>query len=242
VSVKETSVQRLVRGPKQPSYGHSIASARYESVRPLRMDEYDRTRLLLQWVGTHKRVLEVGCSTGYMSKLMVERNCIVTGIEIDPKAAECARRHCREVHIRDLNALDWMVGLSPRTFDVVLFGDVLEHLIDPAGILLAVRQLLNSDGSLVVSLPNVVHWMTRFKLLCGRFDYESCGTLDHTHLRFFTVRTSRELLWRTGYSISRFHPAIGGRMSGHLRPAWQCLANLMPGLFAFQLLFQAKPV
>jgi 2-polyprenyl-3-methyl-5-hydroxy-6-metoxy-1,4-benzoquinol methylase len=173
---------------------------------------------------------------------MVERNCIVTGIEIDPKAAECARAHCREVYIRDLNAPDWTVGLPPGAFDVVLFGDVLEHLIDPTGALLGVKELMISNGTVVVSLPNVVHWGTRLKLLCGQFDYESAGTLDHTHLRFFTVRTGRELLQSAGYQVKRFHPAIGGRMSGHFRPAWQHLARLMPGLFAYQLLFEAKSV
>jgi 2-polyprenyl-3-methyl-5-hydroxy-6-metoxy-1,4-benzoquinol methylase len=183
----------------------------------------------------------MGCSTGYMSRLLVERDCIVTGIEIDPKAAECARRSCRAVYVRDLNASDWAFDLPAGSFDVVLFGDVLEHLIDPVSALLAVKKVLDSDGTLIVSLPNVVHWITRLKLLRGQFDYEPCGTLDHTHLRFFTVQTSQELLRRTGYNISKFHAAIGGRMSGHFRPAWQYLADLMPGLFAFQLLFEARP-
>lgn len=221
---------------------HSKASSRYDRGGVTRQDAYDRTWVLLQWVGTGKRVLEVGCSTGFMSRLMVERNCVVTGIEIDPKAAERARAHCREVHVRDLNALDWTVGLPHKAFDVVLLGDVLEHLIDPTGALLGVKELLGSDGTVVVSLPNVVHWVTRLKLLCGQFDYESVGTLDHTHLRFFTVRSGRELLQSAGYNIRKFHPAIGGRMSGHFRPAWQHLAHLMPGLFAFQLLFEAKQV
>jgi len=216
-----------------------MASERYE--RTLHLDVYDRTRLLLEWVGREKRVLEVGCSTGYMSRLMVERNCIVTGIELDPKAAECARRHCHEVHVRDLNTSDWIVSMPPGAFDVVLFGDVLEHLIDPAGALLAIKDLLNSDGTLIVSLPNVVHWITRLKLLCGRFDYESVGTLDHTHLRFFTLKTARKLIESAGYRIVQFRPTIGGRMSGHIRPAWQHLARLMPGLFAYQLLFEARP-
>lgn len=241
MSGKEISAQSSVKTAEQGPFGHSKASARYDSGRTMPLDAYDRTWLLLEWVGTNKRVLEVGCSTGYMSRLMAARNCIVTGIEIDPKAAECARAHCRDVHVRDLNAPDWTLGLPTGAFDVVLFGDVLEHLIDPTGALHGIKEFLASDGAVVISLPNVVHWVTRLKLLCGQFNYESWGTLDHTHLRFYTVKTARELIENAGYRITRFHPAFGGSLSGYARPIWQLLARWFPGIFAFQLLYEAKP-
>jgi len=221
-------------------FGHSSASSRYErrDVRP--RDKYNRDRLLLEWIGSGKRVLEVGCSTGYMSRDLVERGCSVTGVEVDPVAAEQSRSFCRAVHILSLDSPDWTKGIPEKGFDVVLLGDVLEHLVNPHEALLKLADFLNSDGSLVISLPNVVHWVTRLKVLFGRFDYESFGTLDHTHLRFFTSRTARAMIESAGYHITRFHPAIGGRMNGIARPVWQSLALVAPGLFAFQLLFEAK--
>ncbi len=220
--------------------GYSKASSRYEPESVTRADMFDRSRILLDWVGNGKRVLEVGCSTGFMSRLMVERNCIVTGIEVDAEAAERARRYCEDVHVLDLNRCDWIKDIGEKTFDVVLLGDVLEHLADPARVLREIEGVLTADGSLVISLPNVVHWATRFKVLLGRFDYQPWGTLDHTHLRFFTLKTARELIESAGYRIIRFHPAFGGRMSGHARPIWQVLARSMPGLFAYQFLFEAR--
>jgi hypothetical protein len=74
----------------------------------------------------------------------------------------------------------------------------------------------------------------------GQFDYQPWGTFDHTHLRFFTLKTARELIESVGYRIIRFHPAFGGRMSGHARPMWQVLARTIPGLFAYQFLFEAR--
>jgi 2-polyprenyl-3-methyl-5-hydroxy-6-metoxy-1,4-benzoquinol methylase len=171
---------------------------------------------------------------------MVERNCVVTGIEVDAEAAERARRYCNEVHVMDLNEDDWVQGLRERAFDVVLLGDVLEHLVDPLRALRQMEEVLGRDGSLVISLPNIVHWITRLKILLGQFDYQAWGTLDHTHLRFFTMKTARELIESAGYRIVRFHPAFGGRMSGHARPVWQVLANSVPGLFAYQFLFEAR--
>jgi methionine biosynthesis protein MetW len=229
-----------VRAESSNSAEFSRASERYEIGAVTHGDKYDRTRILLEWIGEGKRVLEVGCSTGYISRLLVERKCDVTGVEIDPAAAERARSRCREVLVLDLNSPLWVRSLVGRTFDVVLLADVLEHLVDPWRVLREMAGSLEAGGSLVISLPNVVHWVTRLKILLGQFNYESMGTLDHTHLRFLTVKTARELIQSSGYRITRFHPAIGGRMAGHARPAWQWLARGVPGLFAYQMLFEAR--
>ena len=221
-------------------FGYSRDSSRYENHNPKPLDAYDRNRFLLEWVGSGKRVLEVGCSTGYMSRELVQRGCSVIGIEVDPTAAERSRAHCQAVYVLDLNAPDWMAGLPEKGFDVVLLADVLEHLVMPDETLRQLRELLTPDGALVISLPNVVHWVTRLKILLGRFNYEPWGTLDHTHLRFFTTKTARALIEAAGYRITRFHPAIGGRMAGHARQAWQWFAHLAPGLFAYQMLFEAR--
>jgi 2-polyprenyl-3-methyl-5-hydroxy-6-metoxy-1,4-benzoquinol methylase len=221
-------------------FGHSKASSRYESGVVKTWGEYDRNRFLLEWVGVGKRVLEVGCSTGYMSRDLAERGCCVIGIEVDPIAAERARAYCQAVYVLNLDAPDWIESLPERGFDVVLLADVLEHLVMPNETLLQLRGLLNSDGALVISLPNVVHWITRLKILFGQFNYEPWGTLDHTHLRFFTTKTARALIEAAGYRTTRFHPVIGGSLAGHARPVWQWLAHTAPGLFAYQLLFEAK--
>ncbi len=217
----------------------SQASCRYECSNVVHNDRYDRTRILLDWIGANQRVLEIGCSTGYISRQLVERACSVVGVEIDAAAAELARKYCSSVHVLDLNGDIWLNEVG-RDFDAILLADVLEHLVDPARVLQQVRHLLAPSGRVVISLPNVVHWITRAKLMLGRFDYEPTGTLDYTHVRFFTVKTARHLIEKSGYKIIRFHPAIGGWLSGHTRPAWQVLAHALPGWFAFQMLFEAR--
>lgn len=239
VTSREIPLNREVASMKPYTSEYSIESSRY-APQDARLDKYSRNRILIEWVGAGKRVLEVGCSTGYMSQLMKERNCAVTGIEVDAGAARCAANYCEEVHVLDLNSPEWITRFSPNRFEAVLLGDVLEHLVDPARVLSQIPEVLAPNGSLVISVPNIVHWETRVKVLLGRFDYESCGTLDHTHLRFFTLKTARELIESAGCRIVRFHPAVGGRATGHLRPMWQMLARILPGLFAFQFLFEAK--
>ena len=181
-------------GRKSIASQFSEDSSRYHYEVPdwqLHPDPKNRTCLLLNWVGRDKRVLELGCSTGYMSKYLVQnQNCSVIGIELDRAAAQQAAKFCREVHVRNLNNADRFAGLDQQSFDVVLMGDVLEHLTDPRGVLIQIRKFLDHNARIVVCLPNVLHWLTRIKMLLGHFDYEPSGTLDHTHLRFFTVKTS----------------------------------------------------
>jgi methionine biosynthesis protein MetW len=239
VTSSEIPVNRKVGPMESCTRPYSIESARY-TPQNAKLDKYSRNRILIEWVGTGSRVLEVGCSTGFMSRLLKEHNCAVTGIEVDGDAARYAADYCEEVHVLDLNSQEWITPVSESRFDAVLLGDVLEHLVDPARVLAQIREVLAPNGSVVISLPNVVHWETRLKIFLGRFDYQSCGTLDHTHLRFFTFETARQLIERAGYRIVRFHPAVGGRATGHMRAIWQMLARMMPGLFAYQFLFEVK--
>jgi 2-polyprenyl-3-methyl-5-hydroxy-6-metoxy-1,4-benzoquinol methylase len=214
-------------------------SDRYENTGPL--EQYARTRFLLEWVGVGKRVLELGCSTGYISRLLQGRQCRTVGVEQDASAAGRATEFCEQVIVADLNEPNWQKDLLGR-FDVILMGDVLEHLMYPDRLLRSLGALLNPGGYLVISLPNVVHWRTRFKILLGKFDYQSEGTLDCTHLRFFSLRSARALIETNGYEIREFRGSVSGRGPRQIRAIFQRLSNVFPGLFAYQLLFKAVPV
>ena len=86
-------------------------------------------------------------------------------------------------------------------FDGVLFGDVLEHLVDPSDALVRVRPWLSSSGVVVASVPNVGNWAIVADLLAGRFDYVPYSILSGTHVRHFTRRTIRDLFEATGYRV-----------------------------------------
>jgi SAM-dependent methyltransferase len=215
-----------------------LESARYEIA--ARDDPFDRGRMLATAVGSGRHVLELGCSTGFVSALLKENGCSVVGVEIDPLAADRAATICDRVLIRDLRSQDWNAGLDDK-FDVVLMGDVLEHLVSPQSLLKRLPPLLNPGGYIVVSVPNIVHWTIRAKVLLGSFRYQPVGLLDFTHLRFFDLRSARTLIEGSGYEIEEFRPIIGGRFSDYFRTMWNVLAGIRPNLFGYQLLFKARP-
>ena len=166
--------------------------------------------IALRLVGGGKRVLEVGCSVGHVTEHLVAAGNRVVGVDIDPDAAEQARRFAERVHVADLDVTD-LSTIEDDSFDVILLGDVLEHFRDPSAVLADLVTLLEPDGRLVVSVPNVGHVDVRLHLLEGRWEYQRDGLLDRTHQRWFTRAGLRELLDSVGFVAAQLDPVRQGR-------------------------------
>jgi O-antigen biosynthesis protein len=155
----------------------------------------------LNLVGDNKNVLEFGCATGYFSRMLSDKGCNIVGVEINSGAAKQAEKYCSKVIIADLDFTSLGEILAGQTFDVAVFGDVLEHLRDPWGILESVKDHLNPGGFVVASTPNIAHGAVRLSLLQGKFNYQRYGILDNTHIRFFTKSTIIEMFEKSGYLL-----------------------------------------
>ena len=153
-------------------------------------------------IGEGKRVLEVGPATGYLSRVLRERGCTVVGVEIDPIAAKEAERYCERVIVGNIETLDFEGSFGEERFDVVVYGDVLEHLVDPEQTLRRTAEILAPGGCVVASIPNVTHGSVRLALLSGSFPWTEVGILDRTHLRFFDRRGVEDLFRLAGYEVS----------------------------------------
>jgi|GEM_PF-432883 len=204
--------------------------------------------LIVELTGRNKNVLEVGTSTGYISRILKERGNTVTGIEIDPEAGEIAGQHCDTMIIGDIEKLDLDAYLTPSSFDVIVFGDVLEHLVSPEDVLRKVKKYLRPDGYLAVSLPNVCHGDVILNLLMGDFKYTSMGLLDATHLRFFGLRNIIDLFSRCGYFVTDLQTTVHpvGATEQRLDPGVvpEDLANFvksLPNSSVYQYIFKASP-
>jgi 2-polyprenyl-3-methyl-5-hydroxy-6-metoxy-1,4-benzoquinol methylase len=153
---------------------------------------------VLSFVGYNKSVLEVGCSSGYITKILAERGCDVIGIEVDPDAAKAAEKWAERVVVGNIDEGEVWHYVKDESFDVVLLGDVLEHLHDPLASLREAVRKVKPSGFVVTSLPNVAHGDVRMSLMQGQFRYSDKGLLDRTHLKFFTLESARELLTEAG--------------------------------------------
>jgi methionine biosynthesis protein MetW len=165
------------------------------------MDDLDAAGIVIKWITSASRVLDIGCADGtFAAELKQRLACHVVGVEPNPDRAAAAAQRGIDVH-RGYFTSDLASSLDP--FDIVLFMDVLEHVPDPVELLTLARSALRPGGRVIVSVPNVAHWTVRGKLLFGRFDYRPTGIMDATHLRWFTAKTIASVVSSAGFTIQQ---------------------------------------
>ena len=169
----------------------------------LKPDPHSSHSIMLRWLGdgNGRRLLDVGAADGLLSGKLTERGWRVTGIEADQSLAQASAGRCEHMIVADLSRE--LPDLDGR-FDAIVYGDVLEHLVDPLRVLVELNRALAENGFVVISVPNVAHFYVRLLLLLGRFDYIDRGILDSTHLRFFTERSLLAMIADAGLAIERF--------------------------------------
>lgn len=163
---------------------------------------------VIELVGQDKTVLDVGCATGSMARALAARGCRVSGVDVDAETAEAARPDLDELLIADLNSTQLSEHFKAGSFDVLIFADVLEHVLEPQRVLRDALALLAPGGRVVVSIPNVTHGSVRLALLQGRWRYTETGLLDRTHIRFFTRTAVLELLESVGLVVEELRATV----------------------------------
>ena len=149
-------------------------------------------------------VLDIGCSSGNLGQELIEdKNCKVDGIEINKDDAKIASKKLRKVYVFDISQIDNLKQLKDR-YDVVIFADVLEHLIEPVKVLVATKELLKPNGIIVFSIPNMAHVSIRLALLKGEFTHTDTGLIDKTHLHFYTEEEVRRMFREANLNILVF--------------------------------------
>src|SRR5439155_11454246 len=134
-------------------------------------------------------------------------------------------------------------------YDVVVAGDILEHLNNPTQTLREVLGLIGPGGQVLVSVPNFGHWYPRIRVALGAFGYDRRGILDETHVRFFTRRTLRRLVKSAGYDTLEEAAtglplsSVAGQdeTSSPLKRVDDFLVKVRPTLFGYQNVLRLTP-
>ena len=142
------------------------------------------------------RVLEFGCSGGMLGHTYKQANSATVwhGIDIHEPAVEHAKTLLDEAWCLNANKLKPNEIMQKEPYDALVYGDVIEHLIDPEQSLPAHLTLLKSGGKVIICIPNIQHWSVMKHVLGGNWTYANDGILDRTHLRFFTRKSFRAFL------------------------------------------------
>jgi SAM-dependent methyltransferase len=179
---------------------------------------HERPELFRRYVGgPGRRVLDLGCRTGALTRAYLEGNEVV-GVDVDREALAEAARLGIETHWADLDA---PLPFEPDSFDVVVAGEVLEHIRDPARLIGDAHGVLRPGGTLVGSVPNAFRLKSRLRYLVGRAPEE-----DPTHLHLFSPGAVHALLGQFEQPRVEF---VTGRF-----------VRLEPRLFANTIVFTAR--
>lgn len=157
-----------------------------------------------------EKVIEVGCGSGALAQAYkaLSPHAHYTGIDIESSYADMAKARCDQ-------SLNMNIEHAPASFwdeawdtDCWVFGDTLEHLVEPWQLLMRIRVNLPPNGCVVACIPNMQHWSVIYRLITGELHYEEQGLLDRTHLRWFTKKTIIKMFTDCGYQIDTIKARI----------------------------------
>lgn len=161
----------------------------------------ERGRWFSERVGKGVRVLDLGCRDGTMTKAFCEGNQVV-GVDIDTTALAAAKEHLR-IETIACNVNTHTLPFPDHDFDVVVCGEVLEHLQISSLVVTEVMRVLRPGGKFLGSVPNAFRLPNRLKFLAG-IQFET----DPTHLHQFSEADLRSLM--AAYGTVEFD-YLGGR-------------------------------
>jgi 2-polyprenyl-3-methyl-5-hydroxy-6-metoxy-1,4-benzoquinol methylase len=199
-----------------------------------------------------RRTLDVGCGAGALgAALKTDRPGIeAVGIEVFAEAADIAETRLDRLLRLDLQTLTEL-PYDHGYFDAMTFGDVLEHMQDPYGLLRTLKPYLAHDGVIVCSIPNVKHWSVVGNLLINdQWQYGDSGLLDRTHVHFFTITEIGHMLDEVGFEVVELSVQKANPMPEPLKILADVAAALgavdrnetLAQLEAYQYMLSARPV
>jgi len=160
---------------------HTTYNRRNQSV-----SEEKRSVVFKKWMGINKKVLDLGCRDGRLTRHFIDQNEVV-GLDIDKIALEeCARDLNIETKWVDFSI---QIPLPTSSFDVIVAGEVIEHLPCPSITVAEVSRILKPNGLFIGSVPNSYHVKNRLRVLKG-----SLIDNDQTHLRAYNVMLLKHYL------------------------------------------------
>jgi 2-polyprenyl-3-methyl-5-hydroxy-6-metoxy-1,4-benzoquinol methylase len=205
--------------------------------------------VMLRWLAQVPpgRLLDLGCSGGLLSERARALGHRVLGVDVHELPG--ARERLDGFIQANLDN-----GLPPEVvqegpFDIVLAGDLLEHVREPGLLLADARSVLAPGGLLILSVPNFGHWYVRGRALLGIFDYDQRGLLDRTHVHFFTRRSLERELRQAGFRTVRTQVTglpfdvlarHGGKLAKLAKLIDRATVTIRPTLFGYQFVYQCE--
>ncbi|MEW9669522.1 glycosyltransferase [Ammoniphilus sp. 3BR4] len=143
-------------------------------------------------------VLEIECACGgtLMQIKNKYKNVNLYGIEMNDQAGAIASQFAK---VQKVNIESELLGYPEEFFDYIILPNVLEHLFNPWKVVKNLEKHLKSNGKLLVSIRNAMHYSMLSDLINGNISYTHSRNPDRTPLRFFTLEEIKKMFKESGY-------------------------------------------
>ncbi len=192
-----------------------------------------RAEIISKYIEPGSRILDIGCGDGtiieYLSKNNKPRE--IVGIDISKRAVEYVKEKGYEAYEMDILSEDFNKFLDGKKFDYIIITEVLEHIIDPEKVIVAVKEKFNK--SVFISIPNAGFFVHRLRFLFGRFPVVMVNEHVKEHIRFWTMKDFIYWAKYHGFSVEKVIVSAGLGF----RPL-VFLENLFPSLFGNQIIYK----
>jgi 2-polyprenyl-3-methyl-5-hydroxy-6-metoxy-1,4-benzoquinol methylase len=144
-----------------------------------------KVKLILDLVeGT--KVLDVGCGSGRLSKILLDRGYSVVATDTDWRAVEIAKKKGIAAFLSDIT-----YSKTDEKFDCIILGDVLEHIENDNSVMKKIHNMLKTNGCIVINVPS-------YPFLFGKHDV-ALG-----HKRRYSDNELKTKLKAAGFKIECF--------------------------------------
>jgi 2-polyprenyl-3-methyl-5-hydroxy-6-metoxy-1,4-benzoquinol methylase len=182
---------------------------------------------------SEKKVLDIGCASGYLLNELKNKNNYLVGIDISEKNIEKVSSEINEALVFDIENENWPENFTNSKFDVIIMAEVIEHLFDQENFLEKIKQILKSDGFLILTTPNFLTWNNRLRMLFGNYgDKEKL--YDSSHINLLSYLGLKKKLNQSGFKVIKenniWYPNY-----------LEKIKKILPAnLFVFQSIFKIK--
>jgi 2-polyprenyl-3-methyl-5-hydroxy-6-metoxy-1,4-benzoquinol methylase len=149
------------------------------------------------------RLLDVAAGSGIAAEALTRQGWRVSAVDLSEELLEQIRAR----GVEDVRAHDLASGPLPypdQVFQAVFAGEIIEHLVDTSAFLSEIRRVVEPDGIVVVTTPNLASFENRIRLLLGRYPmWLEYDLSDQGHVRAYTVPTIKKQLAKHGFRVER---------------------------------------
>lgn len=201
---------------------------------------------VLKEIPRRAKVADLGCHTGRYMEVFAKVPGVeaVEGFDIADRALESVRAKGFKGHI--WNAEKDKCPVEDGRFDVIIAGDIIEHVIDTEFFLAEMKRILKPGGRIILTTPNLFYWLSRIKFLFARapwaypgvsYQFKSDPNMISEHIRLYGFDEWQGFFEARGFETSLTKGLLWVTPGGFKNNLISLVDRIMPDKARFLCLF-----